>query len=110
MKKLYLVVAGLCLLGLAAPSPLYAKGGKNKGGAPTSVPSDVYAKYDKNSNGALEAEEKEAIRKDFEADKNGPLKACDTTGDGKLSDDEIAAVSATKPSPPKEKKRKKKNQ
>jgi len=109
MKKLYLIVAGVCVLGLVAPTPGFAKGGKNKAGATATTPSDVYAKYDKNGNGALDAEEKEAIKKDFEKDKTGPLKACDTNNDGKLSDEEIAAIPSTKPSdtPKKERKRKK---
>ena len=106
-----MIVAGICLLGFVAPTPSFAgKGGKNKGGVAT-VPSDVYTKYDKNSNGTLEADERGALKQDFEKDKTGPLKACDVNGDGKLSDDEIAAISATKPSDtPKKERKKKKNQ
>ena len=112
MKKLYLIVAGMCLLGLVAPTPSFAGKGKNKGTGTTAAPSDVYAKYDKNCNGTLDADEKAALKKDFEKDKTGPLKAYDINGDGKLSDDEIAAIPATKPSdtPKKEKKNKKKKE
>jgi len=111
MKKLYMIVAGICLLGLVAPTPSFAgKRGKNKGGTVT-VPSDVYAKYDKNGNGKLDDDEKDALKKDYEKEKDGPLKACDANSDGKLSDEEIAAIPATKPGDaPVKKKKKNKNQ
>ncbi len=108
MKKLTLLVMGLCACALLAPAAL-AKGKKNAG--PTTAPSDTYAKYDKNYNGTLDADEKAALTKDFEADKTGPMKAFDTNSDGKLSDEEIAAIPATKPvEAPAKKKKKKKDQ
>ena len=108
MKKLILLVLGVCLCAPLAPSAL-AKGKKNAG--PTTVPSDTYAKYDKNYNGTLDADEKEAIRKDYAADKTGPLKAFDKDNDGKLSDEELAAIPATTPvDTPAKKKKKKKDQ
>ena len=111
MKKWHLIVGALCVMGLVAPTPsLAGKGGKNKGAAP-SVPSEVYAKYDKNCDGRLDDGEKAAVKKDFEKEKEGPLKAFDANNDGKLSDEEIIAIPATKPGdPPVKKKKNKKNQ
>jgi hypothetical protein len=110
MKKLSLIVAGLCLLGLLAPGAFAAKGDKaaKKNKAPQTVPSDVYAKYDKNYNGILDTDEKDALRTELAND--AALKAYDTNNDGKLSDDEIAAIPATKAvdAPVKEKKKKNK--
>jgi hypothetical protein len=107
MKKLFLLVTGVCLLVMLAPVAL-AKGKKNAG--PTTVPSDCYAKYDKNYNGTLDADEKEAIRKDYAAEKEGALKAFGKDNDGKLSDEELAAIPATKAVDAPVKKKKKKNQ
>ena len=108
MKKLTLLVMGVCLAGLLTPAAL-AKG--KKGAAPATAPSDTYAKYDKNYNGAHDADEKDAVRKDLDADKTGPLKAFDKDSDGKLSDEELAAIPATKTvDAPAKKKKKKKDQ
>ena len=96
MKKFHLVVVGLCVIGLMAPSAFAGKGGK-KNQAP-----DMFSQYDKNANGVLDADEKDAVRKAFEGG-NADLKAYDTNSDGKLSDEEIAAIK------PAEKKHKKKN-
>lgn len=92
MKKLSIIAIALVTL-VAAPSAFAKKGDKT----PT-VPSDIYAKYDVNKNGTLDADEKATLVKDFDADKTGPLKALDNNGDGKLTDGEIATISATKPS------------
>jgi hypothetical protein len=51
---------------------------------------DVFARYDVNHNGVLDPEEKEAIRKAFATDPD--LKPYDTNGDGKLDENEIAAI------------------
>jgi type II secretory pathway pseudopilin PulG len=50
------------------------------------------AQYDKNGNGTIDADEADALKKAFDADKTGPLKQFDTNGDGKLDDTEIAAI------------------
>jgi hypothetical protein len=107
MKKLSILAIALITL-VAAPSA-FAKKGEAK--APGTVPSDVYAKYDTNKNGALDADEKAALIKAFDADKTGPLKVYDTNSDGKLSDAEIAAipVSKTADAPAKAKGKGKKN-
>src|SRR5262249_39738262 len=52
----------------------------------------VFAKYDKNKNGVIDGEEKSALRKDYDADKEGELKRFDKNNDGKLDDEEIAAI------------------
>ena len=54
----------------------------------------LLAKYDKNGNGKIDGDEADAMRKDFAADPNGDLRHFDTNKDGKLSDDEIAAIKA----------------
>jgi hypothetical protein len=110
MKKLYILTIGMVLVGLLAVPAVFAKGKKNKTPATQTVTSDVFAQYDKNSNGILDADEKDAIRKDLPQDPNGILKAFDMNSDGKLSDDEIASIPATKTvdAPAKEKHKKKK--
>src|SRR5258708_24482646 len=85
MKKVLILVIGVCLSGLIVPSSTFgakADGKKAK----------LIAKYDKNGNGIIDGEEKDALRKDFAADPKGDLKQYDTNGDGKLSDEEIAAI------------------
>ena len=91
MKKLCMLAMSMLAI-VAAPNAFAKKGDKT----PT-VPSDIYAKYDLNKNGTLDADEKAALVKDFDADKTGPLKALDNNGDGKLTDGEIGTISATKP-------------
>lgn len=97
MKKLWLIALSIGLIGLAAPSPVLAGKG-NKGNKQPGV----FEQYDKNANGVLDTDEKEAILKAFK-DGNADLKVYDTNSDGKLSDEEIAAIK------PAEKKHKKKN-
>jgi hypothetical protein len=94
MKIIRLVALAVAVFILAAAPAALAKGKKDK--TPQTVQSEVFAKYDKNYNGVLDADEKDALRKDFDADKTGPLKVWDTNKDGKLSDDEIAAIPSTK--------------
>jgi hypothetical protein len=53
---------------------------------------NLVALYDKNSDGKIDGEEAAALKKDFDADKAGPLKQFDTNADGKLDDSEIAAI------------------
>jgi Ca2+-binding EF-hand superfamily protein len=60
--------------------------GKNAGMA------DLLTKYDKNQNGIIDAGEMDAIRKDYAAKPAGDLKKLDKNNDGKLSDEEIAAI------------------
>jgi Ca2+-binding EF-hand superfamily protein len=63
-----------------------------KGKAASSGAAEFFAKYDKNHNGVIDADEKDAIRKDYAASPDGDLKKFDTNKDGKLDDEEIAAI------------------
>src|SRR5258708_9922493 len=85
MKKVLILVIGVCLSGLIVPSTTFAAKADGK-------KAKLIAKYDKNGNGIIDGEEKDALRKDFAADPKGDLKQYDTNGDGKLSDEEIAAI------------------
>jgi Ca2+-binding EF-hand superfamily protein len=72
---------------LAAIKPPTGKGKAGSAGV-----TEFFAKYDKNHNGVIDADEKEAIRKDYTANPDGPLKKFDKNKDGKLDDEEIAAI------------------
>jgi hypothetical protein len=97
MKKLCILTLAVAVVGLLTEPAAFAKGKKSKAPETQIVASDVYVQYDKNSNGMLEADEKDAIRKAFEADTTDTLLSqYDTNSDKKLSDDEIAAIPATK--------------
>src|SRR5438067_12684274 len=85
MKNTFIIVTGLCLLGLASASPALA----DKASGPKAK---FFAKYDTNHNGVIDEEEKAAIRKDFAANPEGDLKRFDKNKDGKLDDEEIAAI------------------
>jgi hypothetical protein len=52
--------------------------------------------YDKNGNGTIDADEADALKKAFDADKTGPLKQFDSNGNGTLEDSEISAIHAGK--------------
>lgn len=64
--------------------------GKGKAGGTAAA--EFFAKYDKNHNGVIDADEKDAIRKDYAANPEGPLKKFDKNRDGTLDDEEIAAI------------------
>ena len=78
-------MVGALLLGLMLPSTAMAAKADGK-------KAKLIAKYDKNGDGTLDGDEMDALRKDFEADKDGALKAYDKNGDGQLSDEEIQAI------------------
>src|SRR5436190_4302308 len=75
----------ICLPAVAAE----AKETKSRGAGPKAK---FFENYDKNHNGIIDADEKEAIRKDYAAKPDGDIKRFDTNKDGKLDDEEIAAV------------------
>ena len=88
-----------CLILLAAPAPLFAAKGANKGKGAEKAdraarPGVLLKKYDTDKSGAIEGSEIEALRKAFDADKTGPLKKLDANSDGTLDDSEAAAIKA----------------
>jgi hypothetical protein len=91
MKITHLLIAALAL---AVPASMHAadaakKEAKKEGRKGSK---NIVALYDKNSDGKIDGEEAAALKKDFEADKAGPLKQFDTNADGKLDDSEVAAI------------------
>lgn len=84
MKTTAPLTAALCLLFLTAASAHAAKADGPK--------AKLFAKYDKNKDGVINGEEKDVLRKDFAAEKEGSLKKFDTNKNGKLDDDEVAAI------------------
>jgi EF hand len=90
MKKL--MVAAACTLCALFTLPAFASKADGK-------KAKLIAKYDKNGNGVIDGDEREAIRKDYAANPNGALKAYDTNNDGKLTDEEIAAIKPGSGSP-----------
>ncbi|MEY2878148.1 MAG: hypothetical protein RLZZ15_528 [Verrucomicrobiota bacterium] len=97
MKKASRLLAALVVASLLVPSAFAAKGNRKK------QPDDpVLTKYDANKNGKIDADEADTLKKAFEADPKGELAKLDTNHDGKLSDEEIAAIGTP---PPKKKKK-----
>ena len=85
MKKICIIAACLGLFGwVACPSAFADKANGPK--------AKFFAKYDTNHNGVIDEAEKEAIRKDYAANPNGELRRFDKNRDGKLDDEEIAAI------------------
>jgi len=96
MRKVWILALAVGVVGLMAATDALAKGKKAKKEIPP-VASDVYTKYDMNVNGTIDADEKATLLADFAKDKEDALlKPLDTNSDGKLSDEEIAAIPATK--------------
>lgn len=96
MRTEIAIVVGACL---AVATQVQVFGAKADG---PKARARVYAQFDKNSNGNFESDEREAIRKAYEADKQGELRWFDRDQDGKLSDAELDQI---KP-PPKDDKQK----
>jgi Ca2+-binding EF-hand superfamily protein len=53
---------------------------------------ETVSKYDQNHNGVIDGDEQETMRKDYAANRDGELKQFDLNADGKLDDQEIAAI------------------
>ncbi|MCX8090051.1 MAG: hypothetical protein N3I86_03820 [Verrucomicrobiae bacterium] len=85
MQRLKLL--GLCLCAVWGLSLLNAQAAKGEG-----PKARFFAKYDTNKNGVIDGAEKDAVRKDYAANKDGELKRFDTNQDGTLSDEELAAI------------------
>lgn len=63
-----------------------------KGKAASTGTATLLAKYDKNQDGLINADERDAVRKDYASSPDGALKKLDKNADGKLDDEEIAAI------------------
>lgn len=101
MKLTRILTLTAALLAFAIPTSGFAK--KPKGAAKAGQGDPVkkamhQAKasalnlYDKDSNGSINGEEITNLRSAFLADKTGPLKPLDVSGDGTLDDNEVAAI------------------
>ncbi len=78
-------------LSLAIPAMAQAAKDPDKKAAKKAIKA-VLKQYDTNGNGVIDGDEKEAVQKAYEADKDGPLKRFDVNSDGKLDDTELAAI------------------
>src|SRR5512137_96926 len=85
MKNACIIALTLGLFGWAVPATTFAA----KADGPKAK---FFAKYDKNHNGVIDEDEKEAVRKDYAANRDGDLKRFDKNRDGKLDDAELAAI------------------
>ena len=96
MKKIVVVIVGLCCLGLLAPSVASAKGKKGNKPNPEQVTAAkaIMAKYDANTNGMLDADEIAALQKDYAAGKATDALVFDVNNDKTLDDTEIATLQA----------------
>ncbi len=91
MKKLLIIAASLCVLGLLAPSVASAKGKKHKDDS-ASASAAILAQYDTDKDGQLSDAETAALQKDYADKKTEILKPFDVNNDGKLDDAEISAL------------------
>ena len=102
------IILALAVSALAIPTPTFAAKGAAKAEATAGGKGDpakraahkaareAIEKFDKNTDGAITGDESAELRKAFDADKTGPLKALDTSADGTLDDNEIAAIKGGK--------------
>jgi len=86
MKMRLVIALSLCLAGAA-----FGADGEKKGANPETPRDEVLKKYDKNKDGKLDPSEREAWRKDREAE---AVKKYDKNGDGKLDQAEREAARA----------------
>ena len=84
MKKSLLIAVAISVSGLV----VQAADNQKKPDAPRQ---GLLQQYDKNKNGKLDQDEREALRKDREADR---IKRFDKNGDGKLDEQERQAASS----------------
>jgi hypothetical protein len=81
MNKIRLILSGACLLALL--TPLVALAQKKP---------DIFAQYNVSHTGVLQPDEIAAIRRDYAANPDGPLKKYDANHEGKLTDADIALI------------------
>lgn len=86
MVRQTIVLVGI-VIGVAVPSPTF--GAKADG---PKARARIYAQFDKNGNRVLDPDEREAIRKAFEVEKQAELKWFDRDQDGKLSEAELDLI------------------
>ena len=98
MKLTRILPIAAALLALAAPTSLFAKGGKGKDPAKKAAKeaNAAAAAYDTNHDGAITGDEIAPVKKAFDDNKTGPLKAFDVGTDGTLDDKDIAAIQIKK--------------
>ncbi len=101
MKLTRILTIAVALLAIGVPTSSLAKKPKGEAKAGKGDPAKKAAHqasasalnlYDKDSNGTISGDETAAVRTAFAADKTGPLKGLDVSGDGTLDDNEIAAI------------------
>ena len=90
MKSTQLILTAA--LAIAIPASVFAGAKDPAAKEAKKAARQAIAQYDKNGNGTIDADEADALKKAFDADKTGPLKQFDLNGDGKLDDSEIAAI------------------
>jgi hypothetical protein len=93
MKKVNMVVLGLCCLGLLAPTLASAKGKKDKPTAEQiTAAKAILKKYDANSNGILDPDEITKLQADYAAGNESDAAVFDVNNDKTLDDSEIATL------------------
>jgi len=94
MKLTHILSLATALLVLASPAAFAAKpkGEVDPARKAARAAARDAKQFDKNEDSSISGEESAALRKAFDADKTGPLKALDLNTDGTLDDNEIAAV------------------
>jgi hypothetical protein len=101
MKLTRILTITVALLAIGLPTSSFAKKPKGEAKAGKGDPAKKAAHqasaaalnlYDKDSSGTINGDETAAVRTAFAADKTGPLKPLDVSGDGTLDDNEIAAI------------------
>ena len=98
MKLTSILSCATALLIAASPAAFAAKGAgkgdpdKKAARQAKHKASKAAEPFDKNNDGAITGDESTELRKAFDADKTGPLKAFDLNTNGTLDDNEIAAI------------------
>jgi hypothetical protein len=96
MKKLLLLAMALGAASLLAPAGVWAADKPADKSDPSLAKlgpkARIFAQFDTNKNGIIDGDEVAAVRKAYAADPKGQFAVYDKDHDGKLSDEEIAAI------------------